>query len=241
MGSALPKLSVVLPCFGPAADWQAQVIAGYEAVVKAIGFAPELIIVDDGNALPVESAAGELKTRIPQVRFIRYTPNRGKGYALRQGVAAASGELLIYTDIDFPYHTESFVALYNQLRAGTADIAIGIKDPTYYKSVPPVRRFISKTLRKGIGLLLHLPVTDTQCGLKGFNEQGKKQFLATTIDRYLFDLEFVALSFQKPGKLKVVALPAVLRPGVTFRKMNYGLLWPEVKNFSAVWRKMRKS
>ncbi len=239
MGPSLPKLSVVLPCYQPAPDWQAQVLAGYQAVVAAAGHRPELLIVDDGNAAPIEQSAGELKAQIPEIRFLRYTPNRGKGYALRQGVAAAAGELLIYTDIDFPYRTESFAALYQQLLAGSADVAIGIKDTTYYESVPPARRFISKSLRRGIGLLLHMPVTDTQCGLKGFNSRGKEQFLATTINRYLFDLEFVARCFKKAIHLKVVALPVTLRPGVTFRKMNYRLLWPEVKNFIALWRKMR--
>ena len=75
----------MLPCYQPAAGWQAQVIAGYNAVAKAIGFAPQFLIVDDRNALPIEPAAGDIKTALPEVRFIRYTPKKGKGYTLRQG------------------------------------------------------------------------------------------------------------------------------------------------------------
>jgi len=230
-------LSIVLPCYHPAADWQAHIISGYEEIAAAINQRPELILVDDGNETPLAESAAAIKARIPEATFIRYTPNRGKGYALRQGVAAATGALIIYTDIDFPYHHESFMAIYHQLATGT-DVAIGVKDAGYYQSVPFARRFISKSLRKMIGLLLDMPVTDTQCGLKGFNREGSKPFLATTIDRYLFDLEFVSLCFRKGTGLQVAAVPVSLRPGVTFRKMNYKILLPELRNFLAVWRKM---
>lgn len=234
----LPSLSIVLPCYRPAADWQEHVIEGYESIAEALGQRPELILVDDGNEVPIADAATDVKTRIPEARFIRYDVNRGKGYALRQGVAATTGALIIYTDIDFPYRPESFVSIHTQLRAGV-EVAIGVKDAAYYQSVPFARRMISKSLRRMIGSLLHMPVTDTQCGLKGFGQKGKERFLSTTIDRYLFDLEFVSLCFRKAPRLEVATVPVSLRPGVVFRQMSYNILFPELKNFLSVWRKMR--
>lgn len=235
-----PFLSIVLPCYHPASDWQERILEGYQEIAEATGLRPELILVDDGNEATLEAQATLLRQHLPEVRFIRYSPNRGKGFALRQGVSAAAGQLIIYTDVDFPYQAESFLDIYRQLQSGK-DVAIGIKDETYYQAVPIARRIISKSLRQMIGLLLRMPVTDTQCGLKGFNEQGKKRFLATTIDRYLFDLEFVRLCFQKHDTLQVTAVPVRLRPGVFFRKMNYKILLPELNNFLSVWRKTRRS
>lgn len=46
--------------------------------------------------------------------------------------------------------------------------------------------------------LLRLPFEDTQAGIKGFNQTGKNIFLSTTINRFLFDLEFVKIACSFP-------------------------------------------
>ena len=75
-----------------------------------------------------------------------------------------------------------------------------------------------------------MPVTDTQCGLKGFKRAVAPLFLATTIDRYLFDLEFVRNCY-KSKKFRVQAIPVELNENVHFRKMNFRILLPEMFNF----------
>ena len=74
------------------------------------------------------------------------------------------------------------------------NVVIGVKDQSYYDHVPPLRRSISRVFRFFVRSLLRIPTDDTQCGLKGFDQVGKAVFLKTTIDRYLFDLEFVFLA-----------------------------------------------
>ena len=166
---------------------------------------------------------------IANFQYIENKENRGKGYAIRCGMTKASGDYIIYTDIDFPYSVDSTVAIYNQLMLDKCDVAAGVKDKAYYKDVPKMRKVISKGLQFFTKTLLSLPISRTQCGLKGFKKSIKYLFLETTIDRYLFDIEFLRNAYKK--KYKVVPIPVVLNENVVFRKMNYKILLPEILNF----------
>lgn len=189
-----------------------------------------IVLVNDGSTTGIMQNDIEiLRKEIPSFEYITYAGNKGKGYALRQGVARADTDIIIYTDIDFPYSTDSVASIFDTLYNEGYDIAIGIKNSSYYAKVPPVRRYISKILRSLIGLFFRIPVTDTQCGLKGFKRSVKDAFLSTTINRYLFDLEFVRNVYKQQYKAKPV--PVQLNNNVVFRRMNYRLLIPEIINF----------
>ncbi|MBC7552825.1 MAG: glycosyltransferase [Taibaiella sp.] len=224
-------LSLVLPCYNPQQGWERNIITAYEAITKWPAAQVELTIVLDGTDFGVTTAGIDtLRQCIPGLRVIEYAVNMGKGHAIRQGVAQAIGDIIIYTDIDIPYTEGSMRAVYNKLHINECDVAVGVKDEAYYTHLPAVRRFISRCLRLMIGTFLSMPVTDTQCGLKGFRSKVKPLFLATTINRYLFDLEFVRNCFVAK-KYRVAAIPVTLNADVHFRKMDYSILLPEILNF----------
>jgi len=224
-------VSLILPCYNPPQGWEQHVCAAYLSFCNRIGEAVELILVIDGPSATVTGTAlSVLQQNIAALKLVKYEQNRGKGYALRQGVAAATGEMIMYTDIDFPYTTDSMYAINECLKNNESDVAIGVKNDAYYAHVPYLRRIISRFLRTLTGLFLSMPITDTQCGLKGFRSSVAPLFLQTHIDRYLFDLEFVHSCF-KNKKYRVKAIPVVLNENVRFRKMNYSILFPEMINF----------
>lgn len=221
--------TIVLPCYNPQPKWAERVIDAYKEISVRIGIAPSLILVNDGSTQHIDADdISLLQQSITSFEYISYTENRGKGYALRQGVAKARTSYIIYTDIDFPYTADSLVAIFNALHKEGYDVAVGIKDDKYYEHVPAARRFISKALRRMIGLLLDTPITDTQCGLKGFKYNIRQEFLDIDIDRYLFDLEFIRKTSSRQYKL--LAIPVMLNSNVVFRSMNYKLLLPEMRN-----------
>jgi len=228
--------SLILPCYNPQPGWDATICREYTAFCKAIGAtATELIIVFDGSSSNVtEVQLQAIRSTVPDVIFVFNDVNRGKGYATRAGVSKASGDIIIYTDVDFPYTTKSMAQIYAKLAAHECDLAVGVKDAAYYSHVPPVRRIISRGLRLFTGALLSMPVTDTQCGLKGFRRSVAATFLSTTIDRYLFDLEFVYKAFHRSG-IKVLAVPVALKDNIVFRSMNYQILLPEMLNFLKIF------
>lgn len=233
----MSTIAIVLPVFNPTIGW-ADIISERFSKIKS-AFSDDsfqLIIVNDGTpGLDTAQETIGLKEAIPELEWVSYMENRGKGYALRQGVAIARSSYIVFTDIDWPYTHESVVKIITGLKSG-ADVVVGVRDSTYYSQLPVYRRFISRSLRLVNGFLLRLKVSDTQAGLKGFTSKLSDVFVQTTIDRYLFDLEFIyRLSREK--NIRIEACPIELRQDIVFSKMNRKILFEEGNNFLRIWLK----
>ncbi|UYZ63981.1 glycosyltransferase [Hymenobacter weizhouensis] len=227
-------LALVLPCYNPPANWAANIIASlarFEALLPAEAQPVHLYLINDGSAGVPPAAVELLRASLPCFTYLSYPENRGKGYALRTGIAQVTEPLCLFTDIDFPYEETSMATVFEALRAGHCDVAVGARDEAYYAQVPASRVFISRLLRRSTRLLLGLAVSDTQCGLKGFNQQGKEVFLRGSIDRYLFDLEFIFLASRPTSRLRVKPVPVRLKPGIVFSRMSPKILLNESGSF----------
>jgi glycosyltransferase involved in cell wall biosynthesis len=225
------RLNLILPCYNPPEDWATAMASRYAQFCDIIGDLVtdvHLIVVNDGSPRNMEeSRIATLKTLIPGVQVVSYLENRGKGYALRQGAAAGDADFYLVTDADFPYTLESMRQVVVVLKE-KGGIVAGNRDTSYYEKVPAFRRLLSKGLRWMLRNLLRQPIGDSQCGLKGFDAAGKAVFLETTIDRFLFDLEFLMLA---NGQVPVTPVPVELRDGVVFSQVGYKILAREGRNF----------
>jgi len=226
------SLDLVLPCYNPIPGWEDTIIQSYKILKDRIqGTDISFYIVNDGSSRAIgDVQLAKLKSAIPSFHYLAYPVNKGKGYALRYGVKETRNEICIYTDIDFPFTEESLLSVYFSLCKEEADIVVGNRDKAYYEKVPRVRIIISKILRFFIRFFLGMKISDTQCGLKGFNEKGKQLFLRTTIDRYLFDLEFVHLA-SNTKNIRIIPMPVKLKDGVVFSRMNMKVLMTEASGF----------
>ncbi|MCH2233191.1 MAG: glycosyltransferase [Crocinitomicaceae bacterium] len=228
----MKSLSIILPCYNPPLGWEDVVIESCDYIIQKLQVELELVIVNDGSQKNIDPAQVEkIKSRIKNFKFIEYTENRGKGYALRQGVAASTQDHKIYTDIDFPYEMESLLGIYRNLEKEN-EVVLGKRGESYYEKTPFLRKVISKFLRWVLKNFLRLPTNDSQCGLKGCNNEGAKVFLDTQIDRFLFDLEFIKLASRRGKKISTVEVE--LKPNVVFSKVGFGILFREALNFMRV-------
>lgn len=225
-------ISIILPCYNPLSNWTDTILDSIEEINNRLPYLEiELIVVNDGSTQNIsESQVQKLKENISDFHYITYPSNKGKGYALREGVKFASQDLCIYTDIDFPYVTDSFVGIFEELHTNSLDLIVGVRDAKYYEHVPLVRKWISKLLRFFIRLFLRMKISDTQCGIKGFSKKGKEIFLKTTINRYLFDMEFIFLAFHTP-KVKIAPFEVTLKSNIVFSKVNFKILFTEGFSF----------
>ncbi len=225
------SLDVVIPCYNPPIGWEGEVarkFLAFRAFTPDLGLELRLVVVNDGSMRNASAENFErLRTHLPDVLIVNYTENRGKGYALRQGVLASTADLILVTDTDFPYTLASMRRIVECLRL-KGGIAAGNRDMGYYDHVPAFRRWLSKTLRWVLRYVLRQPVDDSQCGLKGFDQAGKAIFLQTTIDRFLFDLEFLMLA---RGRVGVTPVTVQLTEGIVFSKVGLRILFTEGKNF----------
>lgn len=231
------SLDIILPCYNPPQNWAENVIQVFSEIqsrLKEVNI--NLIIVNDGSSTMDWNEIEKIKNTISQFVNISYEVNKGKGYALREGIKTSNADICIYTDIDFPYTTNSFIKIWEVLKNNNTDIAIGVKDKNYYSHVPPGRKFISKILRAGTKNILRLKISDTQCGLKGFNKKGKNIFLKTTIDRYLFDLEFIFM-VSRQKEVSMLPVEIELKENIQFSSMRTGILLSEGFNFMKIFFK----
>lgn len=227
----LPSLDVIIPCYNPPGDWEGPLVERFSAFQKALAgrFGQvSLIVVNDGSPRNITLRhIDTLRQMLPDVQVVSYAQNRGKGFALRQGVNLSFAQYQVVTDADFPYSVDSMVRLIEVLLQ-KGGIVAGNRDTVYYDRVPRSRRLLSKVLRWLLRTVLNQPVDDSQCGLKAFDAAGRAIFLETTIERFLFDLEFLMLA---NGRVAVTPVPVQLREGVVFSKVGIGILATEGRNF----------
>lgn len=159
----------------------------------------DVVFVDDGS--PDESAT-IINTLIADreelnIRLIRYPINRGKGFAVKTGVAAATGDLILMSDADLSTPLQDWRKLKAALDAG-ADIACGsraVRGSRIGKPPPLHRRVLSRVFNLLVRLAGVRDFRDTQCGFKLFkNEPAKAVFERLQTHRFAFDVEMIAVA-----------------------------------------------
>lgn len=213
-----------MPLYNPEKDWNKELLRQYAELRNRLFNTFQslsnikLIIVNDGSTIDITEGMQHLKQSISECQWITYEENRGKGYALRKGVAASQSDIIIYTDYDFPYTYGSMVSMVQQMTDDKCDVVVGKRDASYYKHISARRRRISQYLRTVNKLLFNLPTDDTQCGLKAFKKSAKSIFMDTTTDRYLIDVDFLKKLSKK--KIRVGVQLVKLRENVVLSKIN---------------------
>ncbi len=229
-------LAIVVPVYNPAVNWEKVLVQRFQELITHIhNTTVSIQIVNDGSTVHVtDDSIAYIKDNIQRVHYYSYTKNKGKGFALRYAMQHITDTHIMYTDVDLPYSLDSMLQVLSQCT--THDIVTGVKHTSYYDQLPLQRKIISRILQKGIKLVFRkLATTDTQCGLKIMNQHAQQAFLNTTIDRYLFDLEFLYAASQ--NKYKVLTVPVALREGIVFRKMNKKIVFQELYNFIKILAK----
>jgi glycosyltransferase involved in cell wall biosynthesis len=186
----------------------------------------DVVLVNDGSNVEIHEGVDFLKKEIgTSFNYVSYLKNRGKGGALKAGVLSLDSDYYLFTDIDFPYHTESMKNVYDAILAN-GSIVTGYREELYYEEVTMFRKLLSKALRvlnKGI---LGLPTNDTQCGLKAFDKAVKDILLTCSTERFLIDLELL-LSVNS-RKMSIYPVKVKLRDDVVFTKFNPSVLVKEL-------------
>jgi glycosyltransferase involved in cell wall biosynthesis len=224
-------IDIVLPCYNPEEkEWHTDIKRNMVALEKMF---PDLTffvtLVNDGSARGIsESQIDYLKSQISGFQYVTYAENQGKGYALREGIKLATHDFVVYTDVDFPFELVCMQAMINKLLAGK-DIVLGERQFSYSNHLKRYRKVLSSGSHIFNSLLLNLPFTDTQGGLKGFNQKGRAVFLKTIINRYLFDTEFI-LRACKQNDLVISTVPLTLREGVILSQMGLKVIKKEFGN-----------
>jgi glycosyltransferase involved in cell wall biosynthesis len=122
----------------------------------------EVIVVNDGSTDSTRDILDDLVRTYPNVRAIHHSRNRGYGAALRTGFAAATKELIAYTDGDAQYDPAELPVLWTSLTP-EADMVNGYK---ISRSDPLHRVVIGRIYHHTVKLLFRLRVRDVDCDFR---------------------------------------------------------------------------
>ena len=186
----MTALTLILPCFNEAERLPAA-LATYLAQLPTASGAAEVLVVDDGSTDATAEIAQAAAAGDARVRVLGSRPNHGKGFAVRTGMLAATGERLVFTDADGAYGPEELKRVVQALQ--TAPVAIGTRGPD--SGAPLARQVASRAFNHALHLLSDLPFTDTQCGLKAFRRNAAHQlFGRARVNGFAFDVELLLLA-----------------------------------------------
>ncbi|HVK73470.1 MAG TPA: dolichyl-phosphate beta-glucosyltransferase [Kofleriaceae bacterium] len=190
-------LSIVIPAYNEE-QRITPTLAALDAFLAAHPWSYELVVVDDGSRDGTVALCQRLAAeRMPRLRVIATSPNRGKGHAVRAGMLAARGAVRVMCDADGSMPATELPKLLAPIADGRCAIAIGSR---YARGAsahtqPLWRRAWSRLCNRVIQKTLVPGVRDTQCGFKAFTALAAHDLFArATIDGWAFDLEVLALA-----------------------------------------------
>jgi len=161
----LPVLSIIVPVFN-----ERDTLRPVLQVVRAVDFGvpAEVLVVDDGSTDGTRDLYPALRAEMPEVRFILHAANRGKGAAVRTGIAASSGGVIVVQDADLEYDPVEIRGLLLPILRGEASVVFGSrflrKNPVRYHKYYLGNRVLSGM----ISLLYGARVTDAYTCYKVF-------------------------------------------------------------------------
>lgn len=159
-----PEVSVVVPVFnesGAAPDLAREIAAAFA------GWPVEILFVDDCSRDDTRERLAALKTEIPALRLLAHSVNSGQSRAVRTGVLAARGEIIVTLDGDGQNDPADAPKLVDALRAAPPDLALvgGERVRRQDSAAKKIASRIGNGVRRR---LLRDTANDTGCGLKAF-------------------------------------------------------------------------
>lgn len=179
--------------------------------------ASEIIVVDDGSTDGTAKLTETLSADIPGLKLISYPHNRGKGHALRTGVLASKGRLILLTDADLSTPIEELEKLRPLIDSASCHIAIGSRAlamSRILKRQPWWRQGMGKIFNRIVKALVIDDYSDTQCGFKLFTgEIAHSLFSRAHINRFAYDVEILALAKKNGYRVAEVPIEWINAPG----------------------------
>jgi dolichyl-phosphate beta-glucosyltransferase len=202
-----PEISIVIPAFNEALRLPAT-LERVERHLASMAIPAEVIVVDDGSRDGTAEVVRQRAEHWPQLKLVAAERNRGKGAAVRLGMAAARGRYRVFSDADLSVPIDDLELLLRPLRAG-AGVAIasrGLRDSQVELHQPWYRETMGKIFNRLVRIFVLGGVHDTQCGFKAFTaEVAERVFPALQTRGFGFDVE-VLYRAQHAG-YRIVEVP----------------------------------
>lgn len=202
-GAPAPRYSIIVATLNEAATIEPclhRILAVYPDECE--------ILVVNGGTDATGTIVDAFARSCPAVRHIPNPDDRGKGQAVRRGVALARGQIHAQIDADLQFLPEELPRVIEPLRRGEADVALGSRflgRPTRWEGGTPALRTIgNKAISAYASLLVGQRLTDVQAGLKAWTAAAIHR-IDLQSDNYSYEVEIAAKAVLRG--LRVIDVP----------------------------------
>jgi len=213
------KISVIIPMYNESAivTDTARTLTGYlESWCGERGHTFEVLFSNDGSHDDCGQKAAAWISDNPllhgSVRLVEADRNYGKGHAVGLGMAAASGDFVLYTDCDLAYGVDVIGEAALLWQESGCDVLIGSRNLSEdgYAGYTFMRKLASKAYIKVLCLVAGFRLSDSQCGFKGFSrEMGQAVFAENRTWGWAFDIEILLRSLRKNAVIREMAVKII--------------------------------
>ncbi len=178
-----------------------------------------VLVVDDGSsdgtAQLVRDRPEAAEGHVPPLRLLS-VPHGGKGAAVRAGMLAADGDLIVFADADMATPPDQLPLLTRAL--DDYDVALGSRiqpnGTDMRRTQPGYRRLLGRVFHAAASAWVVGPVKDTQCGFKGFTRAvARDLFDQQKITSIVFDVEVIYLARRRGYRIAIVPIEWTDRHG----------------------------
>ncbi len=188
-------ISVIVPCYKQEKTIVRD-LSRIKGIIDNLRYPAELICVIDGRVDRTFEKASKFAKKYSDVKVIGYDTNKGKGYAIRFGMAESKGDIVAFIDSGMDLNPNGLSMLLEHFEWYDADIIVGSKrHPVSKVNYPWQRRILSIGYQFLVWLLFGLKVKDTQVGIKFFKRKVLEKVLPRLlVKRFAFDVEILAVA-----------------------------------------------
>lgn len=175
----------------------------------------EIIVVDDGSTDRTVDTVRSLARDIGRITLLQNGVNRGKGFSVKQGVQAASGNIILMSDADLSTPIEEIEKLLVWIERGF-DVVIGsrgLKESDIVLRQPWYREKMGRIFNVLVSTLVMQGFKDTQCGFKLFRaDVAKELFRRSVVEGFGFDVEVLYVAGKLGFRIKEIPVRWINSP-----------------------------
>ncbi len=214
------KLSVIIPCYNEVATIE-QTLAQVESAPLPAGWAREIIVVDDAS----NDGTSEIVLRLAQqsrIQRVHHEKNRGKGGAVKSGLAIASGDYIVIQDADLEYDPNDYMALLQPIIQKRADAVFGSRN-LGTNNVPVSRIFYYGGLLTTVvfNVLFRTRLSDIASCYKIFPRSYAPALIASDHNDFVFDAVALTRTILTRGTMIEVPISYHARSKQAGKKLSW--------------------